>query len=157
MFKLPIDKSGGIRIVTPLKSVEILLVEDDPADIELTSEALKDSKMRVNLTVVDDGVKAMQFLKQEAPYIDAFRPDLVILDLNLPRKNGREVLQEIKKDENLRSIPVCILTTSNDALDIKKCYEWGANCWITKPIGLKEFSRIVRSIQDFWFTVVKLP
>ena len=157
MFKFPIDKSGSIRIVTPLKSVEILIVEDDPADIELTSEALKDSKMRVNLTVVDDGVKAVQFLKQEAPYIDAFRPDLVIFDLNLFRKNGREVLQEIKKDENLRSIPVCILTTSNDALDIKKCYEWGANCWITKPIGLKEFSRIVRSIQDFWFTVVKLP
>ncbi len=108
----------------PLKSIEILLVEDDPADIELTSEALKDSKMMVNLTVVEDGVKAMQFLNQEGPYTDASRPDLVILDLNLPRKNGREVLQEVKNDENLRSIPVCILTTSNDAMDIKKCYEW---------------------------------
>ena len=143
--------------MTPVKRVQVLLVEDDPADIELTSEALKDSKMIVNLTIVEDGVKAMQFLNQEAPYTDAVRPDLVILDLNLPRKNGREVLQEIKNDDKLRSIPVCILTTSNDALDIKKCYEWGANCWITKPIGLKEFSRIVRSVQDFWFTVVKLP
>ena len=102
----PIDRSGGIKIMTHLKSIEILLVEDDPAHIELTSEALKDSKRPVNLTVAHDGVKAMKFLKQEAPYTDACRPDLVILDLNLPRKNGREVLQEIKNDENLRSIPV---------------------------------------------------
>jgi two-component system, chemotaxis family, response regulator Rcp1 len=141
----------------PLKSIEVLLVEDDPADIELTSEALKDSKMLVTLNVVGDGVNAMKFLNQESPYTDASRPDLVILDLNLPRMSGREVLQEIKNDENLRSIPVCILTTSKDALDIKKCYECGANCCITKPIGLKEFTRIVSSIQDFWFTVVKLP
>jgi len=141
----------------PLKSIEVLLVEDDPADVELTSEALKDSKMLVTLNVVGDGVNAMKFLNQEAPYTDASRPDLVILDLNLPRMSGREVLQKIKNDKNLRSIPVCILTTSNDALDIKKCYEWGANCWITKPIGLKEFTRIVRSIRDFWFSVVKLP
>ncbi len=139
-----------------MKSVEILLVEDDPADVELTREAMKDSKLLVTMTVVDDGVKAMRFLNQEEPYTDARRPDLVILDLNLPRKDGREVLQEIKNDENLRSIPVCILTTSNDALDIIKCYEWGANCWVTKPIGLKEFTRVVSSIRDFWLTVVKL-
>ena len=141
----------------PLKSIEILLVEDDPADSELTSEVLKDSKMLAKLNVVDDGIKAIKYLEQRAPYNNAARPDLVILDLNLPRKNGREVLQEIKNDEKLKSIPVCIFTTSDDALDIKKCYEWGANCWITKPIGLKEFTRIVRSIEDFWFTVVKLP
>jgi two-component system, chemotaxis family, response regulator Rcp1 len=140
-----------------IKSVEILLVEDDPADVELTREAMKDSKLLVTMTVVDDGVKAMRFLKQEEPYTDARRPDLVILDLNLPRKDGREVLQEIKNDENLKSIPVCILTTSADAQDIKRCYELGANCCITKPIGLKEFTRIVGSIHDFWLTVVKLP
>jgi two-component system response regulator len=140
-----------------MRSVDILLVEDDPADVELTREGLKDSKMLVHLNTVDDGVKAMQYLRGEPPYKDATRPDMIILDLNLPRKDGREVLQELKKDEALKCIPVVILTTSQDEWDIQRCYEWGANCWITKPIGLKEFIKIVGTIQDFWLTVVKLP
>ena len=143
--------------MSPIRSVDVLLVEDDPADVELTREGLKDSKMLVHLDTVDDGIKAMQYLRREAPYTDASRPDLIILDLNLPRKDGREVLKELKNDEALRTIPVVVLTTSQDAWDIQRCYEWGANCWITKPIGLKEFIKIVETIQDFWFTVVKLP
>lgn len=143
--------------MSPIKSVQVLLVEDDPADVELTREGLKDSKMMINLNVVDDGIKAMKYLKKEAPYIDAVRPDLIILDLNLPKKDGREVLQDIKGDESLKCIPVVVLTTSQAAWDIQKCYELGANCWITKPIGLEEFIKIVGTVQDFWFTVVKLP
>ena len=143
--------------MTPMNSVEVLLVEDDPADVELTREGLKDSKMMVHLSVVDDGVEAMKFLRQEPPYVDAARPDLIILDLNMPKKDGREVLQDIKKDEALKCIPVVVLTTSQDTFDIQRCYEWGANCWITKPIGLEEFIKIVNSVHDFWFTVVKLP
>jgi len=143
--------------MSPISSVDVLLVEDDPADVELTREGLKDSKMLVHLDVVDDGVKAMKYLRREAPYANAKRPDLIILDLNLPRKDGREVLQELKKDEALKCIPVVVLTTSQDEWDIKRCYEWGANCWITKPIGLKEFIKIVETIQEFWFAVVKLP
>jgi two-component system, chemotaxis family, response regulator Rcp1 len=140
-----------------MKEVEVLLIEDDPADVELTREGLNDSKMIVNLHTVDDGVKGIMYLKKVPPYADAVTPDLIILDLNLPKKDGREVLQEIKKDDNLKYIPVVILTTSNDELDIQRCYEWGANCWVTKPIGLTEFIKIVESIHDFWFTVVKLP
>ncbi len=143
--------------MSPVKSVQVLLVEDDPADVELTREGLKDSKMHLELSVVDDGVKAMKYLKKEAPYYDAVRPDLIILDLNMPKKDGRAVLQEIKSDETLKCIPVVVLTTSQDAWDIQKCYEMGANCWITKPIGLDEFIKIVGTVQDFWFTVVKLP
>jgi two-component system response regulator len=143
--------------MSPPRTVDVLLVEDDPADVELTREGLKDSKMLIHLDVVDDGIKAMQYLRREAPYADARRPDLIILDLNLPRKDGRQVLTELKKDEALKPIPVVVLTTSQDAWDIQRCYEWGANCWITKPIGLKEFIKIVETIQDFWFTVVKLP
>jgi two-component system response regulator len=143
--------------MTPVKTVEVLFVEDDPADVELTREGLKDAKMMVNLNVVDDGVKAMKYLRKEEPYTDAATPDLIILDLNLPRMDGREVLREVKKDETLKCIPIVILTTSSDAWDIQRCYEWGANCWITKPIGLAEFTKIVATINDFWFTVVKLP
>jgi two-component system response regulator len=143
--------------MSTIKTVEVLLVEDDPADVELTREGLKDAKMMVTLSVAADGVKAMKCLRKEAPYTDAVRPDLIILDLNLPRKDGREVLQEIKKDKILKCIPVIILTTSSDAWDIQRCYEWGANCWITKPIGLAEFIKIVGTINDFWFAVVKLP
>jgi two-component system response regulator len=143
--------------MSPPRTVDVLLVEDDPADVELTREGLKDSKMLVHLDTVDDGIKAMQYLRREAPYMDARRPDLIILDLNLPRKDGRQVLTELKKDEALKPIPVVVLTTSQDACDIQRWYELGANCWITKPIGLKEFIKIVEAIQDFWFTVVKLP
>ena len=140
-----------------MKSVEVLLVEDDPSDVELTREGLNDSKMLINLNVVNDGIQAMKYLRREPPYPDAARPDLVILDLNLPKKDGREVLKEIKNDDILKSIPVVILTTSQDAYDIQRCYELGANCWITKPVGLEEFIKIVGSVQDFWLTVVKLP
>jgi two-component system response regulator len=143
--------------MTPIRSAEILMVEDDAADVELTREGLKDAKMMVNLNVVDDGVKAIKYLRKEEPYGNAERPDLIILDLNLPKKDGREVLREIKNDENLKSIPVVVLTTSSDSWDIQKCYEWGANCWITKPIGLSEFIKIVSHLHDFWLTVVKLP
>lgn len=143
--------------MSPIKSVQVLLVEDDPADVELTREGLKDSKMMISLNVVDDGVKAMKYLRRESPYAEAVRPDLIILDLNLPKKDGREVLQEIKGDDNLKCIPVVVLTTSQAAWDIQRCYELGANCWITKPIGLEEFIKIVGTVQDFWFTVVKLP
>jgi two-component system response regulator len=113
--------------------------------------------MLVHLNVVDDGVEAMKYLRKEPPYADARRPDLMILDLNLPKKDGREVLRDIKNDETLRCIPVVVLTTSQDEWDIQRCYELGANCWITKPIGLQEFVKIVGAVQDFWFTVVKLP
>jgi two-component system response regulator len=143
--------------MTPVQGAEILMVEDDAADVELTREGLKDAKMMINLNVVDDGVKAMQYLRREGAYANAVRPDLIILDLNLPKKDGREVLREIKHDENLKAIPVCVLTTSSDSWDIQKCYEWGANCWITKPIGLSEFIKIVNNLHDFWLTVVKLP
>lgn len=143
--------------MSPMKSVQVLLVEDDPADVELTREGLKDSKMLISLNIVDDGLKAMQYLRKEPPYSDAARPDLIILDLNMPKKDGRAVLREIKSDEGLKCIPVVVLTTSQDAWDIQRCYEMGANCWITKPIGLEEFIKIVGTVQDFWFTVVKLP
>jgi chemotaxis family two-component system response regulator Rcp1 len=143
--------------MSPVKSVNILLVEDDPADVELTREGLKDSKMIINLNVVNDGIEAMKYLRKEASYTGAVRPDLIILDLNMPKKDGREVLSEIKADDGLKSIPVVVLTTSQAAWDIQKCYELGANCWITKPIGLDEFIKIVGTVQDFWFTVVKLP
>jgi two-component system, chemotaxis family, response regulator Rcp1 len=140
-----------------MKNVEVLLIEDDPADVELTREGLKDSKIIIKLNTVDDGSKGIKYLKKEPPYSDAVTPDLIILDLNLPKMDGREVLREIKNDNNLKFIPVVILTTSSDALDIQRCYEWGANCWVTKPIGLQEFIKIVESIHDFWLTVVKLP
>ena len=143
--------------MSPMKSVNVLLVEDDPADVELTREGLKDSKMMMTLNVVNDGIEAMKYLRREAPHTDAVRPDLIILDLNMPKKDGREVLRELKADDGLKSIPVVVLTTSQAAWDIQKCYELGANCWITKPIGLDEFIKIVGTVQDFWFTVVKLP
>ena len=113
--------------------------------------------MLLNLHVVDDGIKAMQYLRREAPYTNALRPDLVLLDLNLPGKDGYEVLQEIKGCETLKSIPVVILTTSADERHFSRCYQYGANCCITKPVGLDEFIRIVRTNQEFWFNIVKLP
>ena len=137
--------------------VEILLVEDDPGDVDLTKEALKDGKVLVNLTVLDDGEKALQYLRKESPYTQASRPDLVLLDLNLPKKDGREVLQEIKSDEGLSSIPVVILTTSDADADILKSYGVGGNCYVTKPVGFDQFRRVVKEIENFWFTVVKLP
>ena len=138
-------------------SVTILLVEDNPGDIRLTQEALGESKLLNELHVVQDGEEAMTFLRQKGSYADAPRPGLILLDLNLPKKDGREVLAEIKSDEHLKSIPVVILTTSNAEIDIIKTYESHANCFITKPVNLEQFLIIVNSIESFWFNIVQLP
>lgn len=137
--------------------IEILLVEDNPGDVRLTREALKEAKMRNNLHVVEDGVAALEFLRREDGYGDAPRPDLILLDLNLPRKDGREVLEEIKADPELRRIPVVVLTTSEAEEDVLRSYNLHANCYVTKPVDLDRFIAIVRSIEDFWLTIVKLP
>ena len=139
------------------RPIEVLLVEDDLGDVELTKEVMEDSKVKLNLNVVGDGEEAMKFLRKEGQYDMVIDPDLIILDLNMPKKDGREVLSDIKSDEKLRYIPVVILTTSEAEEDIIKTYSTGANCYVTKPIGLEQFSKVVKSIEDFWFTVVKLP
>jgi len=132
-------------------------VEDNPGDVRLTQEALTDGKVRNNMQVVEDGVEAVAFLRREGKYANASRPDLILLDLNLPKKDGREVLAEIKADEDLRRIPVVVLTTSKAEEDIFKAYDQHANCYITKPVDLDQFIAVVRSIENFWFTIVKLP
>ncbi len=137
--------------------VRILLVEDNPGDVLLTREVLQDAKVLNELSVVGDGVKAMAYLRQEGEYAGVARPDLVLLDLNLPRKDGREVLEEIKTDEDLRRIPVVVMTTSSDEQDILKSYDLHANCYITKPLGLDQFLEVVKAIEGFWLTMVKLP
>ena len=138
-------------------SINILLVEDNEADARLTKEAMRDSKIRNTLHHVVDGVEATAFLRKQGKYANALRPDLILLDLNLPRKNGREVLAEIKNDEDLLRIPVVVMTVSSDEADVIKTYNLHANCYITKPIDLTQFLKIVRSIEDFWLTIVKLP
>lgn len=140
-----------------MEPIEILLVEDNPGDIRLTQEALNDSKVFNSLHVVRDGVEAMHFLFKQPPYEDAPRPDIILLDLNLPRMDGRGVLEEIKKDEELRRIPVVILTTSEADEDIVRTYDLHANCYITKPVDLNRFVTIVKTIESFWFQIVKLP
>lgn len=137
--------------------VQILLVEDNPGDIRLTQEALKEGHIKNSLHVVKDGVEAIDFLKKTGKYGDAPTPDIILLDLNLPRKDGREVLAEIKADDQLKTIPVIILTTSDADQDIMKSYKLHANCFITKPVDLDEFIYIIRQIETFWFKVVKLP
>ena len=137
--------------------IEILLVEDNPADVRLTTEALKEERVLNNLSVVSDGVEAMAYLRKEGKYEGTVRPDLILLDLNLPKKDGREVLKEIKEDPSLRAIPVVILTVSKAEEDIMKSYDLHANCYINKPVDLKQFIKVARSIQDFWLTIVKLP
>lgn len=137
--------------------IEILLVEDNPGDVRLTREALKDGKIRNNLYVASDGIQAMRFLRNEGEYADAVRPDVILLDLNLPRKNGREVLAEIKSDPVLASIPVVILTTSEADEDILESYKLHANCYITKPVDLDQFIHVVKSVENFWFEIVRLP
>ena len=139
------------------RPVEIMLVEDNPGDVRLTIEALKDGKVLNNLNIAENGVEALAYLRREGKYADATRPDLILLDLNLPKKNGMEVLAEIKADESLGKIPVVILTTSKAEQDVCKTYALHANCYITKPVDLEQFITVVRSIEDFWFTVVKLP
>jgi CheY-like chemotaxis protein len=137
--------------------VEILLVEDNPGDAVLTREAFKDCKLVNAMHHVHDGVEALAFLRQEGPYAGRPRPDLILLDLNLPRMDGREVLAAIKRDEDLKRIPVIILTTSDDERDVLKAYNLHANCFITKPIALDRFLAVVRSIEEFWLTIVRLP
>lgn len=139
------------------KIVDILLVEDNPGDVRLTKEALKEAKIHNMLHVVADGVEAMDFLRKTGCYSDVPVPDLIMLDLNLPRKDGREVLAEIKGDGELRRIPVVVLTTSSAEEDILKAYDLHANCFITKPVDFIQFTMVIKSIEDFWFTIVKLP
>jgi len=138
-------------------AIEVLLVEDSPGDVRLTKEAFKESKVCINLRVATDGAQAMAFLKREGEYANAPRPDLILLDLNLPKKDGREVLAEIKENPTLKSIPVVVLTTSASEEDILRSYLLHANCYITKPVGLDGFLKVVQSIDHFWLSVVKLP
>lgn len=139
------------------KVIEILLVEDNPGDVRLAQEALKESKVRNRLFVVEDGVEAMAFLRQQGKYADTPRPDLILLDLNLPRKSGREVLSEVKTDDSLKRIPVVVLTSSTAEEDVMKCYDHHANCYISKPLDFNQFMEVTKSIEEFWLTIVKLP
>ena len=139
------------------RPIEILLVEDNPGDVRLTQEALREGKVRNHLHVAADGVEAMAFLRREGQHAHAPQPDLILLDLNLPKKSGREVLAEIKEDPELRRIPVVILTVSKAEEDVLKSYNLHANCYITKPVNLDQFLAVVKSIEDFWLTVVMLP
>jgi chemotaxis family two-component system response regulator Rcp1 len=137
--------------------IEVLLVEDSLGDVRLTREAFKDAKVHINLHVAPDGAEAMDFLNREGKHASAARPDLILLDLNLPKKDGREVLEEIKESPTLKSIPVVVLTTSASEADILRSYRLHANCFITKPVGLEGFLEVVKSIDSFWLSVVKLP
>ena len=137
--------------------IEILLVEDNPGDVRLTKEALKEGKVFSNLHTVKDGVEAMEFLRRQGKYSSVPRPDIILLDLNLPKKDGREVLQEIKSDEQLKRIPVVVLTTSKAEEDVLRTYNLHANCYVTKPVDLEKFMVVVKSIDVFWLTVVTLP
>jgi chemotaxis family two-component system response regulator Rcp1 len=140
-----------------VEPIHILLVDDDPADVRLTQEALKEHKVYCQTAIASDGIEALAYLRREGQYADAARPDIILLDLNMPRKDGREVLQEIKTDLDLKRIPVVIMTTSNADQDVLQAYNLGANCDIVKPVDLGQLTTIVKSIDDFWFTVVKLP
>jgi CheY-like chemotaxis protein len=139
------------------KPIEILLVEDNPGDVRLTKEALKEGKVLNKLHTVEDGMEALAFLNQEGKYADVPRPELILLDLNLPKKDGRDVLAEIKSNGDLKRIPVVVLTTSRSEEDILKSYDLNANCYITKPVDLDQFISVVKSINEFWLSIVKLP
>ena len=139
------------------KPMEVLLVEDSPGDVRLTKEAFRDANRSIHLHVAADGVEAMAFLRKERAYVHAPRPDIILLDLNLPKMDGREVLARIKEDDNLKTIPTVILTTSDTEADIVKCYQLQANCYLSKPVQLDAFEILVKSINDFWMTKVKLP
>ena len=139
------------------RPVEILMVEDNPGTVRLTQEVMRDSKVRNAMYVVDDGVEAMAFLRKQGRYNSAPRPDLVLLDLNLPRKDGRETLAEMKQDEELKRIPVVVLTTSRSEDDVLRAYDLHANCYLNKPVGLEDFIKVVKSIENFWIEIVTLP
>lgn len=147
---MELEQSSGIPIM-------ILLVEDNPGDARLAQEALKESKLKNTLIIVGDGIEAMDYLNKKGKYENALKPDLILLDLNLPKKDGREVLKEIKQDERLKRIPVVILTISKAEEDILKSYNLHANCYVTKPLDLDQFMKVVKSIENFWFSIVKLP
>jgi two-component system, chemotaxis family, response regulator Rcp1 len=146
-----------IRLDEFSSCVHILLVEDNPGDVRLTAEAFKEGRISNCLRVARDGVEALAYLRREGAYADVPRPDLILLDLNLPKKDGREVLSEIKADPSLKSIPVVILTTSAADLDIHKAYNLHANCYITKPVDFDQFMRVIHTIEDFWLSIVRLP
>ncbi len=146
-----------MRIKENIRPIEILLVDDNPGDIRLTQEALKESKVLNNLHIVEDGMEALEFLRKEGRFKNEITPDIILLDLNLPKRNGREVLTEIKNDELLKKIPVVILTISRAEEDILKSYELHANCYITKAVDMNQFIKIFRSIENFWFSIVRLP
>ncbi|HQU28281.1 MAG: response regulator [Nitrospiraceae bacterium] len=137
--------------------IEILLIEDNPADIRLTQEAFREARLQNTVHVVQDGVNAMAFIRQTAPFQQAPRPDLILLDLNLPKKDGREVLKEIKSDAHTRTIPVVVLTTSDDEADVLRSYNLHANAYLVKPIDILQFIKMIQSLEDFWLSVVKLP
>ena len=139
------------------RPIEILLVEDNPGDARLAWEAIREAKVANNLRWVADGVEALEYLRRQGKYAETTRPDLILLDLNLPRKDGREVLAEIKNDTNLKCIPVVVLTTSQAEEDILKAYHSNANCDISKPVDLEQFIKVVNAIENFWLTIVKLP
>ena len=143
--------------IATIRPIVILLVEDNPGDVDLAREALDTGKLHNTLKVVRDGVEAMDFLRKKGKFSDAPRPDLIILDLNLPKKDGRQVLAEIKEDENLKRIPVVILTTSSAEEDVLQTYNLHANCYITKPIDIQQFLHVVRTIEEFWLSIVVLP
>ncbi|MGC8529640.1 MAG: response regulator [Leptospirillia bacterium] len=145
------------RIEEVGRPVEFLLVEDNPGDVRLTKEALKDSKVRNNLNVLGDGLRALAFLRREAPYENAPRPDIILLDLNLPRMDGRELLSHIKADPKLKRIPVVVITSSEAEQDILRTYDLHVNCYVTKPVDLDQFIKVVQSIETFWLTIVQLP
>ena len=152
---MTLDEMTDVRVVgTP---IEILLVEDNPEDAALTMETLREGRIRNHVTLVEDGVEALDFLRRREPYGNARRPDLILLDLQLPRKNGREVLEDIKADQSLKRIPVIIMTTVDDREIIRQVYSEHANRYVNKPVDLDEFIDVVRSIEDFWLTIVKLP
>jgi CheY-like chemotaxis protein len=146
-----------MRTIIAAKPIEILLVEDSRGDIGLIEEVFEDAKIRNNLHIAEDGEEATLFLNQQGQFLGAPRPDIILLDLNLPKKDGREVLQEVKEDDNLKNIPIVVLTTSKAEEDILKSYNLHANAYITKPVDFDQFIRVIKSIEDFWLQVVKLP
>lgn len=154
---MPANSGAANWCMSEGKAIEIFLVEDNPGDARLTVEALREAKVHNRLNWVTDGAEAIAFLRRQGKYANAPRPDLVLLDLNLPRKDGREVLAEIKSDDNLRRIPVVILTTSQAEEDVLRAYHLNANCYITKPVDLDKFIQVIKTIKEFWLTIVRLP
>jgi Response regulator containing a CheY-like receiver domain and an HTH DNA-binding domain len=146
-----------MRTITAAKPIEILLVEDSRGDIGLIEEVFEEAKIRNNLHIAEDGEEAILFLNKQGQFLEAPRPDIILLDLNLPKKDGREVLQEVKEDDNLRNIPIVVLTTSKAEEDILKSYNLHANAYIAKPVDFDQFIKVIKSIEDFWLQVVKLP